>query len=65
MYRVCGLPLGPKLRAQPAAEKNLYLWSAVEKVHVFLVFTKKYLRLHGRGGTNFMVAAKYKNQMKC
>ena len=47
MYRVCGLPLGPKLRAQPAAEKNLYLWSAVEKVHVFLVFTKKYLRLHG------------------
>ena len=47
MYRVFGLWLGPKFGMQPAAEKNLYLWLAVEKLRAFAVFTKKYLRPQG------------------
>ena len=47
MYRVCGLPPGPKFEMGPAAEKNLYLRLVVEKIRAFAVFTTKYLRPHG------------------
>ena len=65
MYRVCGLRLGVKFEMRPAADKSLYLWSAIEKIRAFTAFGMKYLRRYGRSSTNFTAAAKCTNQVKC
>ena len=44
---VCGLQLGPKFGVGQAAKRNLYLRLVTEKICAFVVFVKKYLRLHG------------------
>ena len=56
MYRVCGLRLGLSFEVRPVVDNNLFLRLTVEKMHAFMVFTKKYSRPCGYSGTNFMVA---------
>ena len=56
MYRVRGLRLTQISEAQLAADKNFYLWLAVEKMHAFAVFTEKKLRPYGCSGKNFTAA---------
>ena len=53
MFAVYGLRLVANLAMGPVADKKLYFWLTVAKMHAFVVFTKKYVRSYGCNGTNF------------
>ena len=56
MYSVCVLWLWSNYGVWPAADKKCYLQLTVEKMHVFAVFTDKYLRPYGCNDSNFTAA---------
>ena len=58
---VCGLQLGPNFGMRLTAYKNFYLPLTIEKIHVLIVVTKKYLRSYGCSGTNFTAAVRITN----
>ena len=53
MYRVCSLLLSPNFVVRLAARNNFYLRLIVMKMHAFVGFNDKYLRLSGSSNTNF------------
>ena len=53
MYRVCGFWPGTYFGVRPAAGNKFYLRLMSKKMHVFAVFTRKYLPPYGCSGINF------------
>ena len=53
--------MGPIFEVWQMSEKNLYVRLTIEKMHAFVVFTKKYLLPCVCGGTNFTAVLDFEN----
>ena len=56
MYSVCGLRLDSNIGVRSAADDEFYLRLTVDKMHMFAIFTKKYLQPYGFSCTSFTAA---------
>ena len=61
MYRVFSLRLEPNLAVRPVSGNKFYLRLTIEKMHLFAVFTKKYLRPYDCSVINFTAAMNFAN----
>ena len=57
----CGLWQDLNTGVQPAADKKFYLRLTIDKMHVFVDFTDKYLQSYGYSATNFRFAINCSN----